>query len=68
MKHRQARLQSQVAALPSVSPETTESFAAEARTRLGAPPGEVPPEDARQRTEAEARALRERATPPPPPR
>jgi hypothetical protein len=64
---RQATLQGQVQALPPLEPETTEAYAAATRGRLGQPPGQVPPEDARAQTEAEAQALRERATPPPPP-
>ena len=42
----------------------TERFAAAAERQIGADPGPAKPED----TEAFARALRERATPPPPPR
>lgn len=63
-----AVLDAQVAALPPVTPGSTEQFAADARSRLAPPPADVPPADARQRAEAEAKALRERATPPPPPR
>jgi hypothetical protein len=63
----QQRLQTQVAALPPVDTGTAETYAAQARNRLGAPPSDIPPPDSRQRTEAEAEALRERATPPPPP-
>ncbi len=42
----------------------TERFAANAERQVGADPGPARPED----TEAFARALRDRATPPPPPR
>jgi hypothetical protein len=68
MQARQAQLETQVAALPPVSPESTEPYAAQTRAKLGAAAGQSSPPDQRQRTEAEARALRERATPPPPPR
>ena len=68
MQQQQATLGAQIAALPPVAPDTSEAYAAETRGRLGPAPSEVAPPDARQQTEAEAQALRERATPPSPPR
>lgn len=67
MQHRQAVLESEVAALPPVTSDA-EAYAADTRTRMGPPVGAPPPAEARQMTEAEARALRKRATPPPLPK
>jgi hypothetical protein len=66
MTARRQALEGQTAALPP--PETdAEDVAGDLRSRL--PNNEPPPaEDAQQQTEAYGRALRERATPPPPPR
>ena len=64
MQGRQKTLDAQIAALPPVSNDT-EDYAAQTRGRLGAPPSDVPAANASDLTEAEARALRERATPPP---
>jgi hypothetical protein len=66
IQRRQEQLDLQVAALPP-APTDTEAYAAQSRTQLGPPPAPPAPENARELTEAEARALRERATPPPAP-
>ncbi len=66
LKGRKAQLDADAAALPPPA-QDTEAYAAETRPRLpsnvDAPPPETP-----QQTEAYARALRERATPPPRPK
>jgi len=67
VQQREATLTAQVAALPPVSTDT-DAYAEQARKRLGAPPRPPAPEDAAAETAAYGRALRERATPPPPPK
>lgn len=68
MQQQQTALDAQVAALPAAPADAAEAYAADARGRLGPAPSAPAPPDARQQTEAEAQALRERATPPPPPK
>jgi hypothetical protein len=66
-QRRRAELDAQVAALPP--PQTgTEAYAAQHRAKLAGESGDAAPPDAAQQTEAFAQSLRERATPPPPPK
>lgn len=65
LEARREDLQSQVAALPQ-PPADTEDFAAHTRAQMPET-GPAPTPDSRQQSEDYARALRERATPPPPP-
>lgn len=68
LKHRRAVLDAEVAALPPPATDT-ESFANDTRGRLPSAAETVAPgPNAPAETEAYGRALRERATPPPPPR
>jgi hypothetical protein len=68
LQQRQAVLVAEVAALPP-APTDTEAFAAAARQRAAAPALATPPAaDAEEQAKAYAKALRERATPPPSPR
>ncbi len=67
LKQRKAVLDTQVAALPPVRTDT-EAYAATHRAKAGVQPSEIPPLDAAQLTQSYAQSLRERATPPPPPR
>ena len=67
LKHRQARLGAEAGALPPALTDT-DAYAALHRSKAGAQPTDIPPEDAEQRTRAYAQSLRERATPPPPPK
>jgi hypothetical protein len=65
LEARRTTLNVQAAALPPPLADT-EAFAAKTRAQTPAT-SEAPPADARQQSEAYAKALRERATPPPPP-
>jgi hypothetical protein len=59
-------LETQAAANPQTL-TNPEGFADAARARAATRPGDVPGPESRAETEAFAKALRERATPPPPP-
>ena len=65
LQRSKARLDAEAAALPPAQSDT-EPFAASSRALAKAPVEAAPP-DAEQQTEADAAALRERATPPPAP-
>ncbi len=67
VQHKKAVLEAEVAALPAVTADT-ETYASQTRAQASAPASQAAPTDPTQQTEAYARSLRERATPPPPPK
>lgn len=67
LQGQKAALDREAADLPPPLTDT-ERYAADSRGRAAADPADIPPPDAAQQTEAYAKSLRERATPPPTPK
>ena len=67
LQGQKAALDREAADLPPPLTDT-ERYAADSRGRAAADPADIPPPDAAQQTEAYAKTLRERATPPPTPK